>query len=143
VENNLYPSPLLSVRRGEMVCQHIFRYISQPRGFGADRLSSFKLSRRLCLDVFHKKKRTVYLNLSGARYFCLRPVRTKYPFNGRVLLFIVPALLLLIAQGAEQIRVLTAGRSTFVGACFLVLLFFHPLFFSTYACSSRTPTVFP
>jgi hypothetical protein len=56
----------------------------------------------------------------------------KYPFRGRLLLFIVPSVLLFIAKGAEQIRYNTKHQSSIIGIILLGLLFFHPLFSSTY-----------
>jgi hypothetical protein len=49
----------------------------------------------------------------------------KYPFGGRIVLFLVPAVLLLIAEGAEEVRLAT-GRNVLIGCCLLILLFLEP-----------------
>ncbi len=50
----------------------------------------------------------------------------KYPFYGRLLLFLVPFLLLLVAEGAERIRSLTTPVAPSVGVILIGLLLFHP-----------------
>jgi hypothetical protein len=125
------PSPLLSVHAAKWFVSTFFDIFRSPVGLELTGLAalSFLVG---CVSMFSTKRKELFILMFPVLVTLLAAGAHKYPFNGRVLLFIVPALLLLIAQGAEQIRVLTAGRSTFVGACFLVLLFFHPLFFSTY-----------
>jgi hypothetical protein len=44
----------------------------------------------------------------------------------------VPTLLLLVAEGAEEIRSRTKVEAPIIGACVIGLLFLHPLLFSTY-----------
>jgi hypothetical protein len=56
----------------------------------------------------------------------------KYPFSGRLILFIVPALLLLIAEGTEYIRSKLKGGASLIVVCLIGFLFFHPLLSSTY-----------
>jgi hypothetical protein len=51
----------------------------------------------------------------------------KYPFSGRLLLFLVPNLLLLMAEGVEQIRDKTSLDSSIIGLTVIGLLFYHPL----------------
>ncbi len=51
----------------------------------------------------------------------------KYPFEGRFLLFIVPAVLLIMVAGLEQISSLTHASTPLIGATFTGLLFLHPI----------------
>ncbi len=125
------PSPLLSVQAAKWFASTFFDIFRSPAGLELTGLAALGFLVG-CVSMFSTKRKELFILMFPVLVTLLAAGAHKYPFNGRVLLFIVPALLLLIAQGAEQIRVLTAGRSTFVGACFLVLLFFHPLFFSTY-----------
>ena len=50
----------------------------------------------------------------------------KYPFGGRLTLFLVPAALLLIAEGTEQIRIATRRNAVIVGYTLIALLFLEP-----------------
>lgn len=55
----------------------------------------------------------------------------RYPFSGRLILFLVPVALLLIAEGMEQIRVRTKDWSASFGIIMVGLLFIHPLISAT------------
>jgi hypothetical protein len=50
----------------------------------------------------------------------------RYPFGGRLTLFLVPPALLLIAVGAERIMSVTRHRAPVIGYCLMVLLFLDP-----------------
>ena len=56
-----------------------------------------------------------------------------YPFSGRTLLFLAPALYLLVALGIEEIREETSTRAPAVWAILLALLLFHPVLWSVRA----------
>ena len=130
-ETTFIPSPLLSFHATKWFVSTFFDIFRSPVGLELTGLAalSFLVG---CVSMFSTKRKQLFILIFPVLVTLLAAGAHKYPFKGRVLLFIVPALLLLIAQGAEQIRVLTADRSRFVGACFLVLLFLHPLLFSTY-----------
>jgi hypothetical protein len=51
----------------------------------------------------------------------------QYPFYGRFLLFTVPSVLLLIAEGVERIRKKNRGYATATATILMGLLLFHPL----------------
>lgn len=50
----------------------------------------------------------------------------RYPFRGRLLLFAVPSMLLLIAAGLDAIRTKTRVTAVPLGALLIALLFVHP-----------------
>ena len=50
----------------------------------------------------------------------------KYPFMGRLLLFLVPCLILIVAEGASAMVRGGDGQFTVAGAVVLMILFFHP-----------------
>jgi 4-amino-4-deoxy-L-arabinose transferase-like glycosyltransferase len=56
----------------------------------------------------------------------------KYPFNGRFLLFIVPSMLILIAQGADEIIAMLRLHDAVIARAFVVLLLLHPGLFAGY-----------
>jgi hypothetical protein len=51
----------------------------------------------------------------------------KYPFGNRLILFLAPALVLVVAAGAERIRAATQRKFRFLGISFLSLLFAAPV----------------
>jgi len=56
----------------------------------------------------------------------------KYPFSGRVLLFIVPSVLILIAEGVQQIIDITKYERPIIGITLTALLVLHPLLSASY-----------
>jgi hypothetical protein len=63
----------------------------------------------------------------------------KYPFSGRFLLFLVPAILLVIAKGVEAIVEKTWHDAAIIGIAATAILFFHPLFYAgQYFLNPRT-----
>lgn len=82
--------------------------------------------------MFSRKRRELCILVLPVCLTLMAAALHKYPFSGRMILFTVPALLLLIAEGAEQIRRQIANKSAFTGACVIGLLFVYPVLFSTY-----------
>jgi hypothetical protein len=50
----------------------------------------------------------------------------KYPFGGRLALFLVPGALLVIAEGAKRIQIVTSRNAAVVGYTLIALLFLDP-----------------
>ncbi len=80
-----------------------------------------------CISMFQKKKCYLLTLLSPLPYLLFASGLRKYPFSGRLLLFIVPFVLLLISQGVEQIRVHTSASIPLLRIIVIFLLIFHPL----------------
>lgn len=57
----------------------------------------------------------------------------EYPFGRRLILFLVPALVLLIAAGASRLREATAKAAAWVAPIALALLLFEPVFAEAHA----------
>jgi 4-amino-4-deoxy-L-arabinose transferase-like glycosyltransferase len=85
-----------------------------------------------CISMFFEKRERFFALISPALLTLLASGFQKYPFKGRLLLFIVPSLLLLIAEGAGQIRDRTRHNSTVIGTVLMGLLFLHPLYFASH-----------
>jgi hypothetical protein len=54
----------------------------------------------------------------------------KYPFSGRLILFITPVLLLLVAEGT--VLILSKSKRDGMAVCLIGFLFLHPFLYSTY-----------
>ena len=50
-----------------------------------------------------------------------------YPFSGRLLLFLVPLLMIPVAQGTERLIILTKKYRNLLGFFLVILIIFHPL----------------
>ncbi len=57
----------------------------------------------------------------------------KYPFTDRLILFLWPAVLCIMAAGVEQILIKTKKIYPILGWLIVILLFFHPLIYETLA----------
>jgi hypothetical protein len=125
------PSPLLSVSAVEWFVDSFFGTFQSPVGLELSGIAalSFLVG---CISMFSNKREKLFVLMSPILLTLLAAGFHKYPFRGRLLLFIVPALLLFIAEGAEQIRCKSGGEAPIVGACLIGLLFFHPLLFASY-----------
>ena len=81
-----------------------------------------------CVSLFYKRKAVLLLLLSPISVTFLAAYLQKYPFDGRLVLFLTPFFTLLIGEGAAVIR--RKSRSTSfakVGILILVLLLVPPV----------------
>jgi hypothetical protein len=127
------PSPLLSVSAVEWFVSTFFGVFQSPVGLELAGLAAFTFLVG-CISMLSNKSQKLHMFILMSPIFLtlLAAGFHKYPFTGRLILFIVPALLLFVAEGAEQIRCRTWGEAPIIGACLIGLLFFHPLLFSSY-----------
>ena len=80
-----------------------------------------------CMYMDAQKKRDFVVLLSPLPFVLVASALHKYPFSGRFLLFSVPFALILIARGADQIRLHSARSARAVAKTVIILLIFHPL----------------
>jgi hypothetical protein len=85
-----------------------------------------------CLSMFSNKKEKLFILVSPIFVTLLAAGFHKYPFANRLVLFIVPLLVLFIAEGVHQIWSKTANETSIIGMCLIGLLFFQPFFLSSY-----------
>jgi hypothetical protein len=74
-----------------------------------------------------KDRRRLALFLSPLLFALIASALHKYPFAGRLLLFLVPSVLLLVAEGALRVREATRRSAPFVGVAMIGLLLLHPV----------------
>jgi hypothetical protein len=80
-----------------------------------------------CTSMFSKDKAWFFLLLSPVVITLIVSGFHLYPISGRLLLFIVPAVLLFIAEGAETIVNKTRHNFPIIGIILLCLLLSHPI----------------
>lgn len=80
-----------------------------------------------CFSMYLRNKELFFLMLSPAFFALLASGFHMYPFSGRFLLFIVPSMILFIAEGLEHIIDKTRNNSAIIGIAFVILLLFVPL----------------
>ena len=79
------------------------------------------------LSMFYKKRKEFFILIIPILLALLASGFHLYPFKGRLLLFIVPAILILIVAGIEQIRSSTKAYSMTIVIILVSLVFLHPL----------------
>lgn len=84
------------------------------------------------VSIFLQKKEQFFILILPIFLVLLTSGLHKYPFKGRLLLFIVPTLLLFIAEGVEHIRDNTRNNSAIIGVVFICLLFLTPSLSASY-----------
>jgi hypothetical protein len=83
------------------------------------------------LDLAKRKPGVLALLLAPLGATLLASALQRYPFEGRLLLFAVPAVLAVVAAGAIYVRRLT-GPASGVGALLVGMLLLHPLYQASY-----------
>lgn len=92
-----------------------------------------------CVSMYSRKKRDFFLLISPALVTFLAAALHEFIFRDRFILFLIPSILLIIAEGAEYIRSRTIDSSKIIAVIFLSLLFFHPLTISVYRAIKPLP----
>jgi hypothetical protein len=85
-----------------------------------------------CRPFFRTHTKELFLFLLPVLFALFTSGLKKYPFDGRFLLFVVPSMMIFIAQGSYEIITILRLRDTAIAVAFLVLLIFHPVLFSVY-----------
>lgn len=80
-----------------------------------------------CVSMLSKNKLLFIMLLSPIFITLLVSGLHMYPFSGRLLLFIVPSMLLFIAEGTEYIRYKIKHNSAIVGIILIGILFLRPI----------------
>lgn len=121
------PSPGGPFRWLKWFIDSFFNMFFNPGGFWLQGIAALAFITG-CVTMLLEKKEKFLLLIIPIFFVLLASMLHKYPFAGRLILFIVPILLLFIAQGAEKIVVTASSNSSFYfGIIFMILLLFHPL----------------
>jgi hypothetical protein len=80
-----------------------------------------------CVALWRDRRRQLALLLAPLFAVLLASATGLYPFQGRMILFLAPCVLLLVAQGATEVLRLTRATSTLIGAALIALLLWQPL----------------
>jgi hypothetical protein len=83
-------------------------------------------------SLFARRREKLLLLASPAFLALLASGLNVYPFKGRLLLFMAPLLLLLVAEGTGKIIEKSRAHSAVIGVAFAGLLFFQPLLSASY-----------
>ncbi len=85
-----------------------------------------------CISLFSENREKFFILISPVFLTLLAAALHKFPFKGRLILFLVPLFLLFIAEGVKEIRDKTRNNSAIIGAVLIGILFIYPLSWAAY-----------
>ncbi len=85
-----------------------------------------------CIIMFYKKRKFLLILLLPILFTLIAAELKTYPFEGRLLLFITPSMVLIIAEGISYIQKKAARGSTILGFALVCLLLVQPVFLAGY-----------
>ncbi len=124
--NRAFPSSVFDI---VWLLDALGKFFSKPLGFSGlmDGIAIFAFLIG-CIFQFHRKKGTLAILLSPLFVTILAAYLHKYPFRSRLVLFLTPFIILLIAEGVEYLRSKTRYNFTSIaGILLLFLLLYQPL----------------
>jgi uncharacterized membrane protein len=120
-----FPFPPRSLANLKWPIDTFFQVFDNPIGLALPGLGAAALI--IGAGTLWFRDRTKVLLLSAPIFVTLFASALRmYPFNGRFLLFLVPILLLFVAEGSVQVSGKTPGMSLIVKGVVVGLLLFHP-----------------
>jgi hypothetical protein len=126
-EKGFAPFPPVRISQLRWYFMKFFEVFENPAGLHLSGIAAFMFI--LGLISFFKNKRNVFFPLTlPVPFLLLASILHKYPFQGRLLLFIVPIMIIFIAEGAEQIRVKLNNSSSVIWLTMVAVLFSWPLY---------------
>jgi len=131
LQNAYMPFPPTSAAEIKWFTELFFDIFSNPLAMTVTGISAFAFLAG-CISMYTKKRRTFFILISPVLVTFLAAALHEYPFKGRFIFFLLPLLLLIIAEGAEYLRSMIHQHSRLIGIIFIALLFFHPLSLSAY-----------
>jgi 4-amino-4-deoxy-L-arabinose transferase-like glycosyltransferase len=132
VTSNFMPFPPSSASDVRWFIDNFFDIFKNPVGLHFHGIAAFTFIIG-CVSMLSKNKLLFFMLLSPIFITLLVSGFHMYPFTGRLLLFIVPSVLLFIAEGTEYIRYKIKHNSAIVGIILIGILFFHPILFTSYS----------
>ena len=124
-KDNFMPFPPRSVSDGKWFVDTFFGFFSGTGGLEFIGLAGFVFIVG-SVSMFRRNPERLFLMLSPAVMTLAASSVHKYPFGGRLALFLVPAALLLMAEGAEEVWRAPHGRLPAIGWTLVGLLFLDP-----------------
>ena len=124
-KNNFMPFPPRSVTDGKWFVDTFFGFFSGTAGLEFTGLAAFVFIVG-SVSMFHRNRERLFLLLSPAVATLIASSVHKYPFGGRLALFLVPATILLMAEGAAEVWKVAGSRLPVVGFALVGLLFLDP-----------------
>jgi hypothetical protein len=125
------PSPIISATAIEWFVRTFFDVFKNPVGFELSGLAAFTFVLG-CISMLLTKREKLFILILPIFVTLIASGFHKYPFSSRLLLFITPALLLLVAEGTVQVLYKINEEKLITAVCLIGFLSLHPFLYSTY-----------
>lgn len=124
--NSFMPMPPLSVHDLMWYPEKFFSVFNYPAGISFMGLAAlcFVIG---CTSKFFENRHSFYILTLPVLIALVASGLHKYPFGGRLILYIVPAIMIFIGEGVDQVIHNTKHTGRIVGVSLCVLLFFYPV----------------
>lgn len=119
------PFPPLSSSGIQWYINNFFQLFSDPVGLSLPGLGAMAFIVG-CASLLSREPRQGLILLGPIAMALVASAIRRYPFSGRLLLFLVPLILISIGEGARQVTGKTRGLSLVVAIAFVGLLLYHP-----------------
>ncbi len=128
-KTNFMPFPPRSVTDLKWFVDSFFEFFGTSAGWKFTGLAGLVFLVGV-LVTYRKSRERVFLLLTPALFTLIASGLHKYPFGGRLTLFFVPAVLLLMAEGLEFLRSSVRARLPSAGVVLVALLFLDPALYA-------------
>ena len=135
--DSFMPLPPISFSDFKWYIQTFFQVFRSPVGINLTGIAALTFLIG-CISMFAKNKQWFFILLSPVAITLLASGFHMYPFKGRLILFIVPAMLLFIAEGVEYTWNKTKSASPLIVSILVGLLFSHPILYASYHAMTQS-----
>lgn len=130
-KNAFMPLPPMSLADIQWYIDILFRTFEFPVGLSLSGIAVLAFLAG-CISMWSENREKLFIIISPVIVTLLVTVFHKYTFVQGQILFVVPALLLLTAEGVEYIRDKTSRSAPLIGTVIIILLFIYPATWSAY-----------
>jgi 4-amino-4-deoxy-L-arabinose transferase-like glycosyltransferase len=137
IERSFVPFPPKSLNDIRWIIDSFFEMFNTPTGLSLTGIAAFVFLVG-CISLFQSNKKKFFLLISPILFTIFASIIHQYPFKNRLIIFLVPFILLFIAEGIEFIREKISVKSAIPGMVLVGVLFIYPVSWAIYHAKSPT-----
>ena len=130
-EKAVIPFPPTSLADIKLLMDTFFEMFTFPVGLTFNGLAAMGFLVG-CIAMYRSRKEDLFIILSPVLITFAAAILNKYAFTGRLIIFLVPFIVLIIAEGTDYVREKLSVHSSAAGAVILCVLFIYPLSWGAY-----------
>jgi hypothetical protein len=137
--DSFMPFPPTNLSEAKWFVENFFEIFDYPVGIHLTGIAALAFVFG-CSSLFKKHRVKLFIVLSPILFTAIASGLHRYPFKGQLLLFAVPAIILMVAEGTIATIEVTQPNKL-LSIAFVALLFFYPVYFA--ALNLNDPTQYP